>query len=157
MSLSLHNRWTIVSVGGAVIAASLVITGLPVSAPPMYGEVRAGLNVDADALTIGGGVLLDLERSGGWSFNPNLEIGLDEADDPISMNGDFHFDFPGTPRTSLYLGAGLAVLSRDRESNFGLNLVAGLAGKHGRVRPYGQFKGVMGETDAVLLMGGVRF
>lgn len=127
------------------------------AAAQLDGDFRAGVNLDADAVTIGGGVLLDLEHRGGWYFNPNVEAGISDDEDILSMSGDFHYDFESTRGATFYLGAGPTLLSRRDQGDFGLNLLAGLAGRHGQVRPFAQFKGVVADRDELVLMGGVRF
>jgi hypothetical protein len=146
-----RNRLCIIAIAAAGTASPLA------AAAQVDGDFRAGVNIDADLMTIGGGVLLDLERRGGWYFNPNVEAGISDEDDLLSMNGDFHYDFESTRGASLYLGAGPVLVSRREQSDFGLNLLAGLAGRHGRVRPFAQLKGVVADRDELVLMGGVRF
>jgi hypothetical protein len=127
------------------------------------GDVRAGYYTDAEAFSIGGGLLTNLDSGRRWFFNPNLELAFaDGGSDLYSVNGDVHYDFAGASGVSFYAGGGPAVLivnpdAGDSDTDFGLNLIGGVAGVRGPLRPFGQIKGVLSDNGELALMGGIRF
>ena len=63
---------------------------------------------------------------------------------------------------SAWFGGGPAVIMtdpevRDSHTDLGLNVLTGVSGTRGSVRPFGQLRGVFGEDGQVVLSGGVRF
>jgi hypothetical protein len=123
------------------------------------GDVRGGVYSEVDRVAVGGGLLTSLDNASRWYFNPNVEVRLGDQSsrNDVSVNGDFHYDFPTDSSVSPYLGAGPAVLLDGSNSDIAANVVAGIAGKRGEVRPFGQIKGVMSRNNEVALMAGIRF
>ena len=125
-------------------------------------DVRAGVYMDADAVGIGAGVLTPVGSTSHWFFNPNVEVGFGDQQNLITMNGDFHYDFQQNRSMSVWMGAGPAVLITDPEAgdtdtDVGLNLMTGLGGTRGDVRPFAQLKGIVANESQVVLQGGIRF
>lgn len=145
------------------IVATLALIGLATTAaltPARAGtdvDLRAGFYTDADAVAIGGGLLTSLGSFPGWFFNPNIEVAMPDGGNLVTLNGDFHYDFPTGGSISPYVGAGAALLHTEDDTNLGMNVLAGLSGLTGAVRPFVQLKGVFGNGNDVALMGGVRF
>jgi len=125
-------------------------------------DVRAGVFMDSDAIGVGAGILAPMSSDHRWFFNPNLEIGFGDEENLVAMNGDFHYDFAQNRNLSVWMGAGPAVLVTDPEvgdsdTDVGLNLLTGLGGTTGNVRPFAQLKGVVANQSQVVLQGGIRF
>jgi len=125
------------------------------------GDVRAGVFTATDGVGVGAGILTPLgDRNYRWYANPNAEIAMGD-EDMFSINGDFHYDVAHQSTTSVWMGAGPAIIvtSHDGDSNtdLGMNLLAGVGKTRGNVRPYGQLKGVVADNSGVALMGGIRF
>ena len=154
-----HKQGTAVLLGVATI---LILSTTPVSSrASVDADVRAGVMTSSDGVGVGAGFLTPLgDRNYRWYANPNAEVAI-SGDDMMSLNGDFHYDVSHQRTTSIWLGAGPALIRQDhdgsRETNLGLNLLAGMGKTTGRTRPYGQFKGVLSDNSGVALMGGVRF
>jgi hypothetical protein len=60
------------------------------------------------------------------------------------------------------MGAGPALLFRhpgrgEDDTAPGVNVIGGLAGRYGDVRPFVQMKGVVADRGEVALVGGIRF
>ena len=96
-------------------------------------------------------------------FNPNVEAVLVDDGHYVTINADFHYDFLSGRRTFAWLGTGLAVLntdpgeSADSDTDFGLNLLAGVGTRRGRVIPYAQAKLIL-KSDTEFVIGvGLRF
>ena len=71
-------------------------------------------------------------------------------------------DFQTNSGYSPYLGAGPALLWRrpdfgSTDTSPGVNVLGGVVGKHGDVRPFVQMKGVFADQGQVALVGGLRF
>lgn len=145
----------------SVLAATMVMI---VPAPGRAGvdtDVRAGVFSRADAVGVGAGLLAPIgDRRDRWYANPNAEIAVG-SDNMYSLNGDFHYDVSQQRTTSLWLGAGPAVIIEDhngnRNTDLGMNLLAGVGKSRGSVRPFGQIKGVVADNSGVALVGGLRF
>jgi len=140
------------------LAASVQATSAAVAT-----DIRAGVYTDVDAVGVGAGLLAPIGRaSDRWYFNPNAELALGDRD-VITLNGDVHYDLSYQQPTAVWLGAGPAVIMRDdlnndRQTELGMNVLAGIGATRGNMRPYGQVKGIVADSNGgVALMGGVRF
>jgi len=125
-------------------------------------DVRAGVYTDADAVSVGGGVLTQVGNSNHWYFNPNVELAMGNRKDIVTMNGDFHYDLREGSGPAVWLGGGPALLVIDREvgsthTDLGLNVLTGVGKKSGEVRPFAQVKGTMADDSQISIAGGVRF
>jgi len=151
------------------LVLGLTMIGLAASAQianaAVATDIRAGVYTDVDAVGVGAGLLTPIGRDDyRWYFNPNAELAFGDRDF-VSLNGDVHYDLSYQQPTSFWLGAGPAVIMRDdvnndRQTDMGVNLLAGFGATRGTVRPYGQLKGVVvddNDRSGVALMGGVRF
>ena len=148
----------------AWLAASLALVGAAAFATTARAttnaDLRAGVYSD-NGVGLGGGVLTDM-GSRNWYFNPNVEAAFGDGSDQFAMNADFHYDFPTSENYSPYLGAGPALLWHhpdvgETDTSPGINVLGGVVGKRGDVRPFMQMKGVLGDRSQVALVGGVRF
>ncbi|HTO92530.1 MAG TPA: hypothetical protein VMJ70_15470 [Candidatus Sulfotelmatobacter sp.] len=125
-------------------------------------DLRAGVFMDENAVGFGAGVLTPMGSETRWYFNPNLEFGVGDHENIVTMNGDFHYDLPQRSRVSVWMGAGPAVVVQDPDegssrTDLGLNVLTGVGGTSGSVRPYAQLKGVLADQGQVVLQGGIRF
>jgi hypothetical protein len=153
-------KWTVAAV--AVIACGFVIGGARTAGAQTAADLRAGLYTDAEGVGVGGGVLTPIGHDQRWYANPNVEAAFADRRNVYSVNGDVRYDLPVQGQVSCWLGAGPAVVVRDPDfgnssTDLGLNLLAGVGGKRGQVRPYGQLKGVVSDNSEVAVMAGIRF
>lgn len=144
----------------SVMLAALAWAG--VSQAAVDADLRAGVYPDADAVSVGGGVLAPMGGSTGWYFNPNVEVAMGSHRDLIAMSGDFHYDFAHQSNTSVWLGGGPAILVSnpefgDSHTDLGINVLTGVGAKHGDVRPFAQLRGTMSDDSQIAIAGGVRF
>jgi len=151
------RSWSICAVCLGLLFA---LCGLPIHAD-IDGDVRAGAYTDAEAAMVGGGVLVNLEPSNRWYFNPNLEVAFPDDRDLMTVNGDFHYDFPAT-KVAYWVGGGPAIRFVDPEfgdddTDLGANVLAGLGARQGDVRPFGQLKVLVADDSEAVLMFGLRF
>jgi len=161
------NRTSLSRVGASTFAVLAVVLTLLTAARTSYarvdGDVRAGVYPNADAVSVGGGVLTTLGSSSAWHFNPNVEVAMGDREDIVAMSGDVHYDFATGRPTAFWMGAGPAVLMTDHagtggfETDLGVNVLAGVGAKRGSVRPFGQLRGTMSDQSQVTLAGGIRF
>jgi len=141
-------------------AAALLFT-LPVAAQadPMFG-VRLGLYTKASDPFLGGELLFRIVPD--LYFNPNLEVVLGSGR-YLTLNADVHYDLPAGRRTFVWIGGGLAVVDRKPEgageghTDLGVNLLAGLGARHGRVVPYAQAKVILKDDSEFVIGVGLRF
>jgi hypothetical protein len=131
------------------------------SSAAVDADVRAGVFTNADALGVGAGILTPIgDRNYRWYANPNAEVAFG-GEDMVALNGDFHYDVSHQRTTSVWLGAGPAIIIQNHDgnsdTNLGMNMLAGMGKTRGSVRPYGQIKGVVADNSGVALVGGVRF
>ena len=136
------------------------LCALPIGAG-VDGDLRGGAYTDAEAAMVGGGALVNLEPSNRWYFNPNLELAFPERGDLMTVNGDFHYDFP-SGGLAYWVGAGPALRFVDPEigdndTDLGANVLAGLGARQGDVRPFGQLKVMVADDSEAVLMFGIRF
>ncbi len=142
----------------AALLLSVVLFAGPAAARNGFDfDVRGGMYTNTDAPAVGGGLLMNIGEGSSWYFNPNVELAFRSHDTETALSGDVHYDFPIAGDLSPYVGAGPSIRFRNGTSEAGLNVLGGIAGTHGDVRPFGQLKAVFGNNNEVALMGGVRF
>jgi hypothetical protein len=159
MKRSYDRKFASMAIGTALLALAATTLTPARSGAQTDVDLRAGVYTDMSAMALGGGLLTGVGSS--WWFNPNLEAAFGDGGNLITLNGDFHYDFPTGDPVSIYLGAGPALLfanpdGGDTSTDVGLNLIGGVAGR-GAVRPFGQVKAVVSDNTEVALMGGIRF
>jgi hypothetical protein len=146
----------------AVVGCALLIGSARIARAETDADLRAGVYTDAEAVGLGGGVLAPIGQASRWYANPNVEMAFADHRNVFSVNGDVHYDLPVASSVSYWLGAGPAILVNAPDvggsnTDLGLNLLAGVGGTRGQVRPFGQLKGVVSDNSEVALMGGIRF
>lgn len=155
-----NHRHSAAAILGA--ATILILLTTPASSrASVDADVRAGVMTNSDGVGLGAGFLTPIgDRNYRWYANPNAEVAI-SGDNMMSLNGDFHYDVSHQRTTSIWVGAGPALIRQDHdgnnETNLGMNLLAGMGKTSGNMRPYGQFKGVLSDNSGVALMGGIRF
>jgi hypothetical protein len=156
-----HRRNTI---AGAITAVTLAFGAavlLPAKAD-IDGDVRGGVNADADGPFLGAGILTQI-KSSPWFFNPNAEYTAGDEADVLSVNADVHYDFTTSTSWTFWLGAGPALVTydpefgEDDENDLGVNLLVGAGAKRGKVRPFVQGKYFAADNDQVLVAAGIRW
>ncbi|HSL85069.1 MAG TPA: hypothetical protein VLF66_20025 [Thermoanaerobaculia bacterium] len=152
----------------SLAAAALTVFAAVLAPAPAEAQIdldlRAGLYTDVEEAFIGAGILTAV--TGNWYFNPNVEYVFVDRGSLWTLNGDFHYDFAQRTNWTFWAGAGPALIFRDfddrrrrddSETDFGVNLLAGVGMVRGAVRPYGQFKIILSDdTEAVVALG-LRF
>ena len=140
------------------------ILGAVSNGAAMDTDLRAGVYTDSEAIGVGAGLLTQVGSTSRWFFNPNVEIAFGDEENLVGLNGDFHYDFYSSANSgmSAWLGGGPAVLmsnpdAGDTQTDLGLNVLAGLGGNGGTVRPFAQVKGIITDESQVVLQGGIRF
>lgn len=144
------------------LAVALAVTALPARADGIDFGVRGGLYSDADAAFAGVELLFPVTRS--WYFNPNFEYVFVDRGDLYTLNADVHYDLPVSGQSYVWLGGGPALIvrdpnrpGRDRKTDVGLDLLAGIGWKGGSIVPYVQGKVVVADNTEAVLAVGVRF
>lgn len=126
----------------------------------VVGGARLGYYANADAPFAGGELLLKIAPS--VYFNPNVEF-VFQDDSYITVNGDFHYDFPRHGRTLFWAGAGIGIVainppgSADGNTDAALNLLFGVGFARGPVIPYFQAKVIAKDDSELSLAVGLRF
>ena len=140
------------------------ILGAVSTGAAMDTDLRAGVYTDSEAIGVGAGLLTPIGSTSRWFFNPNVEVAFGDEENLVGVNGDFHYDFwnSGNSGMTAWLGGGPALLmtnpdAGDTETDLGLNVLAGLGGTGGAVRPFAQVKGIVADESQVVLQGGIRF
>ncbi len=147
----------------ALALTAMLALSLPSAARAgVNGDVRAGLNTDADAVSVGGGILTQVGSSHRWYFNPNVELAMGDRKDVVAMSGDFHYDLAQNSGPAVWVGGGPALLVIDpdlgeRRTDVGLNVLTGIGKKSGDVRPFAQLRGTVADDSQVTIAGGIRF
>lgn len=120
--------------------------------------IRAGEYTDVSEPFLGAEIITPI--GGNWFFNPNVEwVFLDDGD-LATINADIHYDFSTGSRAFVWAGGGLAVVYEnvgESETDLGANVLAGVGWNVGEVIPYVQIKGLLGDRDDFVVMGGIRF
>jgi hypothetical protein len=140
--------------------AMLLAVPAATQADPKFG-VRLGYYTKLEDPFIGAELLFRIVPD--LYFNPNVEAVLVDNGRYLTFNGDVHYDLPAGGRTFLWIGGGLAAVNRDPEgpaegdTDFGINLLAGLGARRGRVIPYAQAKVILKDDSEFVIAVGVRF
>jgi hypothetical protein len=146
-----------------VSAALLALLILPVAASAADFGVRTGFYSEANEGYVGAEVLVNMSRS--WFFNPNAEYVFIDNGTLMTFNGDVHYDFEVNGPTYVWAGGGPAVILRDpdfprrsdRETELGVNLLAGIGWRASSVVPYLQGKVTLSDNNEAAVAFGVRF
>jgi hypothetical protein len=81
----------------------------------------------------------------------------------MTLNGDFHYDFPTRRNLFVWLGAGLGLVRVDFEgddngdTDAALNVLGGLGWRAGSVIPYVQAKVIVKDNSEFVIGVGLRF
>ena len=143
---------------------SLCVLGLAAGASPAAGAdvgVRGGYYFDVDEPFAGIELLTRVNHR--VYFNPNLEYVFTDGFDYLTLNGDFHYDFPVYGRQFVWAGAGLGLVRvdpdgpGDSDMDAALNLLAGLGFRAGGVIPYFQGKIIVKDNSEFVFAFGIRF
>ncbi len=145
----------------SLVVAVFALAALSISTPAtadMFG-VRAGFYTKAEEPFLGAELLFSLSHR--VFLNPNLEYVFEEGLTYMTINADFHYDFPTHGATYLWAGGGLAVLytkpeGRDSSTDVGADFILGV-GRRGSVVPYVQAKLIAKERSEFVIAVGLRF
>jgi hypothetical protein len=134
--------------------ASVFAIATPAQAQVQWG-VRAGLYLDNTDPFVGVEAIMPISRD--LFFNPNVEYAGGDTE-LLTLNADVHYDLIGAGKNMLWVGAGVAALIADSDSDFGVNLFAGIGTRWKGMVPYAQAKAVIGgDNDQGVLGVGLRF
>lgn len=152
------------SIPAALLISAAALLAVPTSARAVDFGVRTGIYTDASEAFVGVDALAQV--GGAWFFNPNFEYVFVDDGDLFTLNGDFHYDFPVDGPTYVWAGGGPALIFRDlddrrrdddSETDFGLNLLAGVGWKAAGLVPYVQGKVIVSDDTEAVIAFGVRF
>jgi hypothetical protein len=144
----------------AVAAALLLAAPAAAQADPMFG-VRFGYYTQVADPFLGAELLFRIVPD--LYLDPNVEAVLVGDGHYVTVNGDLHYDLPVGRHTFLWVGGGLAIVSRsaggseEGHTDLGLDLLAGLGARHGRVIPYVQAKVIVKDDSEFVIGVGLRF
>ena len=147
-------------VAGLIALSALALGAATPAAAADFG-VRGGYYFDASEPFLGAEVIVPVARR--IYFNPNVEWVFVENTTFLTLNADFHYDFPTRGSTFVWAGAGLGILHSDPEGDDNgdtdpaLNLLAGVGFRTGGVIPYFQAKLIIDGGSEFALAFGVRF
>lgn len=147
-------------VAGLIALSALALGAATPAASADFG-VRGGYYFDASEPFLGAEVIMPVARR--IYFNPNVEWVFVEDTTFLTLNADFHYDFPTRGSTFVWAGAGLGILHSDPEGDDNgdtdpaLNLLAGVGFRTGGVIPYFQAKLIIDGDSEFALAFGVRF
>ena len=124
--------------------------------------VRGGYYFDVEEPFVGVELITPVARR--IYFNPNLEyVFVGEGLSYLTLNADFHYDFPTRGSNFVWAGAGLGLVRVDpdgpdnSDTEPALNLLAGVGWRTGGVIPYVQAKVIVDGGSEFVLAFGVRF
>jgi hypothetical protein len=151
------------SIASALLIAPLLIIS-PVQAADVDLGVRGGVYPDEEEPFLGGEVLFGMDQTQHWYGNPNVEYVFLDNGGLTTYSFDFHYDFSKAAAYTLWAGGGPTIIHRDFDvppgvdnTDPGVNLLFGVGGTEGKVRPYGQFKVIVAEDPAAVAAVGIRF
>ena len=154
-----RTKWLIAALA---IAAALSLAATSARADGFDVGVRGGYYSDAEASFAGVDLLTPIARS--WYFNPNFEYAFVDNGSAYTLNGDVHYDLPVSGAHYVWLGGGPALIVRDydrgfgdRNTDVGVDLLAGLGWKGSSAVPYVQGKVILADNTEAVLAFGVRF
>jgi opacity protein-like surface antigen len=147
----------------ALLGAGLALAVIPsAGAADIDVGLRGGYYFDVDEPFLGAELLMPVVGRRIF-FNPNVEYVFVDGLNYLTLNGDFHYDFPTHGSTYVWAGAGLGLVRLDFEgpnnsdTEAALNLLAGVGFRARNVIPYFQAKVIAKEDSAFVLAFGVRF
>lgn len=148
---------------GLMLPTVALVAALGAARAEVQGDVRGGVNADAEGPFVGAGILTHIGSSRSWFMNPNAEYTAGDTEDVLSLNADFHYDFDTQGNLAVWMGGGPAFVTYDPEfgedddNDVGLNVLAGIGAKRGNVRPFLQGKVLAADRSQLLVAGGIRW
>jgi hypothetical protein len=138
----------------SLIAAALSLAAaVPCIAQGAELGFHFGVNFDSDDALVGAQLAVPLGRR--VDLYPSFDYYFIDPGTLNALNIDIRFRQPA--RTiAPYLGGGLNILSRDGNSDTGVGLFGGLAGR-GPTRPYIELRALLHDDSSLQLVGGVSF
>ena len=140
---------------------AMVILGtmftLPAESQVRFG-VRAGEYTGESEPFVGFELITPIAKR--CFFNPNVEYVFVDRGKLVTFNADAHYDFETGTKTMVWAGFGAAVVYDDRgrsDTSLGANAIVGAGWRVGRIVPYAQIKGILGDHSDFVVMGGIRF
>lgn len=141
---------------GLFVAGAGTVGAQATGKPTSFGP-RVTYNFDAEEVAIGGHALIPLNTS--IDFYPSLDIFLPDNGSLLGVNLDLRLK-PVRESPMFYLGGGLNLLraSAGGRSNTdaGVNILGGLEGQTGVIRPFGELRLLIGDGSSVALAGGLN-
>jgi hypothetical protein len=138
-------------VAGAGVAGAQA-TGNPASFGP-----RVTYNFDFEEVAIGGHGIIPLNSR--VDFYPSLDIFLPDNGSLLGFNLDLRLK-PVLESPMFYLGGGLnltrASFRSASNTEAGVNIIGGLEGQTGVIRPFGELRLLIGDGSSVALAGGLN-
>jgi hypothetical protein len=125
----------------------------------MFG-VRGGYYTKVEKPFLGAELLVRVAPR--FYFNPNVEYVFVDNGSYITINGDFHYDFPTHSSTYVWLGAGPALVrvhpdGAGASTNVAADLLGGIGFRTESVIPYIQVKAIIKSDSLVSIAVGLRF
>ena len=115
-----------------------------------YG-VHGGYNVDSDNWLIGAQLHMPVGR---WvEFYPSFDYYFVDPGSLVGFNADLKFR---SPRTPLYFGGGLNILSGGGNSDTGFDLFGGFETRYGRTHPYVEGRGLFHNGSSFQVLFGLN-
>ena len=134
-------------------AAGAQATGRPTSVGP-----RITYNFDFEEVAIGGHALIPLANN--LDFYPSLDIFLPDNGSLLGINLDLRLHPMPRDAAMFYIGGGLnlarAAFRGESNTEAGVNLLGGLEGRTGVIRPFGELRLIIGDGSQVALAGGLN-
>ncbi|MCC6319357.1 MAG: hypothetical protein IT361_16920 [Gemmatimonadaceae bacterium] len=128
------------------------------AAGPTLGGPRVTYNFDVEEAAIGGQFIIPLNSR--FDFYPSLDIFLPDDGSLFAINADLRFHPAPRDAAQLYLGGGVnisrAAYRGRSNSDAGVNLFAGLEGRSGVIRPFGELRVILSDGSSVQMAGGLN-
>lgn len=146
----------------AIAVGALLLTAGPAVKAQGHIDLRGGVYSDAEGGFLGGGWLGRLATTKPWFVNPNLEYVFGDRVDRVTLNADVQYDLYVSRKYAYWLGGGPALIRSDpdfgsNDNDVGLNFLAGLGARQGKIRPFVQGKVTLADDNEAVVAAGIRF
>ncbi len=141
-------------------AALALVAAVPAFAQHAQLGLHGGYNSGPGNFLIGGQAVVPISPS--LDFYPSLDYHFLSGGNQVGINVDLRLKNPyAEPGPAWYAGGGLAVLRNSvvggSNTYTGADIFAGLEGRTGTVRPYGEVRGLLNSNSSIQLVAGVNW
>jgi hypothetical protein len=144
----------------AALALATIAASAEAQTPQLHFGPHLSYNLDIEELGLGAQLSVPIARH--IEFYPSFDWYLVPNGSLVGLNADLKFRTDNTGGNWLYFGGGLNVTSSNPDggssrSDTRANLFVGIESRSGRVHPFAELRGMLGDRSSTQFAAGLNF